>query len=118
MFFNFFYLALRHYERGVLYIFIFFVISSDLLLSGLKSTFYILAQNLTLSKSMFNCAAAAAKSILLTTLYSMVSSAKSLMLVRIYFTMSFIKNKNNIGPRISFLHRNVAFLHIECKVLP
>ena len=30
----------------------------------------------------------------------MISSAKSLMLVRIYFTMPFIKNKNNIGPRI------------------
>ena len=47
---------------------------------------------------MFN--SAAARSILWTTLYSMVSSAKSLMLVRIYFTMSFIKIKNNIGQRI------------------
>ena len=76
----------------------FFVISSDLLLSGLKSTFHILAQNLKLLRSMFN--SAAARSILWTTLYSMVSSAKSLMLVQIYFTMSFIKIKNNIGPRI------------------
>ena len=99
MFFNFFYLALRHYERGVLYIWFFLVISSNLLLSGLKSTFHILAQSLMLSRSMFN--SAAARSISWTTLYSMLSSAKSLMLfVRIYFTMSFIKIKNNIGPRI------------------
>ena len=36
----------------------FLVISSNLLLSGLKSTFHILAQSLMLSRSMFNSAAA------------------------------------------------------------
>ena len=75
MFFDFFYLALRHYERRVMYILILLVISSDLLLSGLKSTFHILAQNSMLSRSMFNSVAASL--ILWTTLYSMVSSAKN-----------------------------------------
>ena len=60
---------------------IIFVISSDLL-----------------SRATFN--SAAARSILWTILYSMVSSAKSLMLVPMYFTMSFMKTRINIGPMI------------------
>ena len=86
MFFNFFYMAFETLWEGVLYFFLFFlVISSDLPLRGLNSTFHILAQNLMLLRSMFN--SAATRSIWWTTLYSMVSPAKSLMLVRIYFTV-------------------------------
>ena len=81
---------------GVVFFLFFLVISSDLLFSELKSTFHILAQDLMLSRSMLN--SAAARSIVWTTFYSMASSAKCLMLAQIYFTMTLIKN--NIGPRI------------------
>ena len=39
MFFNLFYLALKLYERGVLYILIFFVISSDFAFKWIKVNF-------------------------------------------------------------------------------
>ena len=66
MLINFFYLALRHYERGCCIVSFFLVISSDLVLSELKSTFHFLAQNLMLLRSVFN--SAAARSILQTNL--------------------------------------------------